>query len=133
MSDPHDTFFVSTDIGRVVVRGDHMYTEYGEVLPSNAAVRLMPVSADNHENYANWSEDYRHEVRKKAQQEEKRRRAFLKKSADEYRQKQEAEQKESSRKKALVEQARSKLTPEEFKAVYDEGYDEGFENGQGCR
>jgi hypothetical protein len=114
MNDPlGDEFFFSPDIGHFVLRDGQMYTQYGEVVPSSAAVRLMPVPAGSHENYADWTEEHRHEVRKAFEKEAQQQKA--------------AEQAESARRDALVEQARGKLTAEEFEAVYDQG----FENGRG--
>ena len=107
-----DQFFWSPDVGQAVQRGDFMYTQYGEVIPSNAWVRMMPTAAHCIiENYADWSEARRLEAREAHAA-----------------QAQAWEAKEAARvaqRDVLVEQARAKLTAEEFNAVYGKGCEDG--------
>jgi hypothetical protein len=110
-----DKFFSSPDVGRLVRRDDLLYTQYGTVLSSDAFVRMMPVDNDAHENYADWTEEHRREVREAFERqchleeiEKAVRRAY---------------------RGALVEQARAKWATEEFEAVYDQG----FAHGRGPR
>ena len=104
-----DEFFYGPDVGQAVRRGGFLYTKYGEVLPRNAVVRMLPCSSVD-ENYADWSEEYRRAVREAYATEDR---------------KMEAEEAECrARRGALVEQARAKLTEEEFDAVYDKAFDD---------
>lgn len=98
-----DRFYFSPDAGRLVERGGKYYTEYGLVMPSSAHIRMMPI--DNvEENYADWSDAKRREVRRAVEAEIK------------------AEEAERSRRIAerdsLAEVAKSKLTEAEYDAVY---------------
>lgn len=106
-----DEFFYGPDVGQAVRRGGLLYTKYGEVLPGNAVVRMLSCSSDGvDENYADWSEEYRRAVREAYATEDRKRKA------------EEAECR--GRRDTLVEQARAKLTEEEFDAVYDKGVDD---------
>lgn len=107
--DRPDRFYFSPDVGHLVWRGDFLYTEYGEVVPSNALVRMMPCVQV--ENYADWNEVHRSTVREAFQTEAR---------------KAEAERIEQrAQRDVLVDQARHKLTDEEFQAVYAKGYEDG--------
>lgn len=111
-----DEFFYGPDVGQAVRRGGLLYTKYGEVLPGNAPVRMLSCAAAGvDENYADWSEEYRTAVREAYATEDRKREA--------------AEDAERAHRATLVEQARAKLTAEEFDAVYDTG----VENGRGYR
>ena len=105
----NDQFCFSPDVGRLVRRGDFFYTEYGEVIPSRSFVRTMP--CEQGENYADWSEAHRNAVREAFQAQWRREDA--------------ARAELRARREALVDQARCKLTDEEFEAVYDKGYEDG--------
>ena len=99
-----DEFFYGPDVGQAVRRGSFLYTKYGEVLPRNAVVRMLSCSSDGvDENYADWSEEYRRAVREAYATEDRKMDA------------EEAERR--AHRDALVEQARAKLTTEEFYAV----------------
>jgi len=106
-----DEFLFSPDIGKLVRRDGYMYTEYGEVAPYSPWVRLMSVPAGSHENYADWSEEYRRAVREVYAAEDRKRKTV--------------EAEDRARRDALVEQARVKLTKEEFDAVFDSGVEGG--------
>ena len=110
-----DKFFWSPDAGRLVQRGAFLYNQYGEVIPAAVLwqIRTMSVSDGSHDNYADWTEEHRHEVHEAAA-----RKFQFEESEQEVR---------LSRRKALVEQARLKLTKEEFDAVYDQGFGHGRE------
>jgi Arc/MetJ-type ribon-helix-helix transcriptional regulator len=107
----NDRFYFSPDVGRLVWRGDFLYTEYGEVIPSNALVRLMPSAHEQFDNYADWSETYRTAIREAFQAEARKAEAVR------------AE--ERAQRELLVDRARHKLTDEEFQAVYAKGYEDG--------
>lgn len=100
-----DEFFCSPDVGRLVRRGDFLYTQYGQVIPCDACVRMLPCAVGEHENYADWSEEQRRRVREVFEAEAQRYRA------------EEADRRE--RRDALVEKVREKLTEEEWDAIYD--------------
>jgi hypothetical protein len=104
-----DEFFYGPDVGQAVRRGGFLYTKYGEVLPGNAPVRMLPCAAVD-ENYADWSEEYRRAVREAYAAEDRKMKA--------------AEAERRAHRDVLVEQARSKLTEEEFDAVYWTGRDD---------
>jgi hypothetical protein len=106
-----DKFFFSPDVGRLVQRGGSLYTQYGTVLSSNTIVRMMPVDYGAHENYADWTEEHRREVREAFE-----RQGQLEEIEDTVR---------LAYRDALVEQARVKLTAEEFDAVYGQGFARG--------
>lgn len=108
-----DRFYFSPDVGRLVCRGDFLYTEYGEVLPINALVRLLMVGdrTPRFENYADWGEEHRVAVHKACQAEARKAEA--------------AKAEQRAQREVLVEQARVKLTAEEFDAVYDKGHEDG--------
>lgn len=106
-----DKFFFSPDVGRPVWRNDSLYTQYGEVLSSGAFVRMMPIDNSTCENYADWTEEYRHEIRQ---------------ALERQRQLEEIEKTvRQAYRDTLVEQIRVKLPKEEFDAVYDQGFTHG--------
>ena len=110
----NDQFSFSPDVGRLVCRGDFLYTEYGEVIPRKGSfIRMMP--CDRGENYADWSEEHRCTVREAFQAQWRK--------EDAARAAARAEQR--ARREVLVNQARCKLTDEEFEAVYDKGCEDG--------
>jgi hypothetical protein len=102
-----DQFGFSPDIGKFVIREGVTYSEYGFVYCQGAIYRGMPCKAGAHENYADWTDTQRAE--KMAQTEAKN---------DQMR---EEQKRRSDARKLLVEQARKKLTEEEFDAVLDYG------------
>jgi hypothetical protein len=106
----NDEFFYGPGVGQAVRRGDFLYTRYGDVLPRNAVVRMLPCSTVD-ENYADWSEEYRRAVRAAYAMEDQKMKA--------------EEAAKRAEREALVEQARVKLTTEEFEAVYDAGFEDG--------
>jgi hypothetical protein len=105
----NDRFFYGPDVGQAVMRGDFLYTKYGEVIPRDALVRMLPCDAVD-ENYADWSEEYRRAVREAYAAEDRKRQA--------------EEAARRVQRDALVAQARAKLTEEEFDAVYWTGRDD---------
>jgi hypothetical protein len=103
-----DEFFYGPDVGQAVRRGGFLYTKYGQVLPRNAVVRMLPCTADGvDENYADWSEEHRSAVHEAYAAEDRKIEA--------------EEAARRAKRDALVVQARAKLTTEEFDAVYDKG------------
>lgn len=110
-----DAFFFSPDLGYLVIRGDSVYTDRGEILLRDAKMRIAPIHSEGHQNYADWSEDQRAAVREKYAQ---RRRALER-------------NKRLFDREELVDKARAKLTIEEFEAVYNEGFESGRDYGPG--
>lgn len=100
-----DQFGYSPDIGKFVTRGDKTYSEHGYIIRKGDGdfFRSMPRDADSHENYADWTDERRAAVldenTRKSQEYEKQR-----------------DTKRDAR-RALVAQAKEKLTEEEFEAV----------------
>jgi hypothetical protein len=106
-----DEFFYGPDVGQAVRRGGFLYTKYGEVLPGNAPLRMLNCSSDGvDENYADWSEEYRRAVREAYAAQARKREA--------------EEAARRAHRDAIVEQARAKLSTEEFDAVYGKGADD---------
>jgi hypothetical protein len=103
-----DEFGYSPDIGKFVTRGGKIYAETGAVYESDSMFRSMPCTADSHENYADWTKEQR-----AAQLAEERR------NHEEYKKQRDVERKA---RRALVAQAKEKLTEEEFQAVL--GYED---------
>jgi hypothetical protein len=106
-----DSFFFSPDVGKLVSRGDFLYTEYGHVVRrSDGAIRMMPIDSVN-ENYADWTEERRCAVRAAIE-----RQCELEKTEETV---------HRAHRDSLVSQARTKLTEEEFEACYDSGFEDG--------
>ena len=105
-----DKFYFSPDAGQLVERGGFYYTEDGYVMPSTSTIRMMSI-AEFSDNYADWSDEKRLKVRKKFERECRARKA--------------KERQLIRERDALVEQAKGKLTAEEFDAVMCAGYAEG--------
>lgn len=108
-----DEFGYSPDIGKFVIRGDKIYSEYGCVYERGGMFRSMPRGADSHENYADWTEQQRAAKLDEAlrNQEEEQNRRNIKRDA----------------RRILVAQAEKKLTKEEFEAVL--GHNESEDRG----
>jgi hypothetical protein len=100
-----DEFGYSPDVGRYVRRYGRLYTEDGCVYEENeyTTIRGMPLGAGAHENYAEWTDEQRARVL-----------AAAKQTYEEYKKVKEAEH--FARLK-LVEQAKAKLTEEEYEAI----------------
>jgi hypothetical protein len=101
-----DVFGYSPDIGMFVTRGDKTYSEHGAVYESGGMFRSLPHAVDSHENYADWTEEQRAakltEVRRSYNERERQRDI------------------EREARRALVAQAKKKLTEEEFQAILDD-------------
>lgn len=103
-----DQFGWSPDVGRFVRREDTIYTEHGHtyVDGDGYAFRVGSMSdtpPTDGENYADWSESKREEVI-----------AMNRARTEKY---EEEEAREVKKRNALVEQAKAKLTPEEYEAI----------------
>ncbi len=107
-----DQFFFSPDVGRLVRRDGFLYTQYGQVLPTKTSfVRMMPVDPAKFENYADWTEAHRRQV--------------LEAYERQWRLEEIEETIHDAYQDQLANQARTKLTDEEFGAVYGQGVRDG--------
>jgi hypothetical protein len=109
-----DIFGFSPDAGGAVIRGGVMYTEHGVVIPNwrETFIRWMPYSAQpsGTENYADWTDEHRQEVRSHAQ-------AL-------YDRQEEKKAAETRARQKIVDRAKAKLTEEEFDAIVAWAQDE---------
>jgi hypothetical protein len=102
-----DQFGYSPDIGSYVKRNGKIYTEYGAVYSDSFLIRSALCSSIS-ENYADWTEEHRAEVK-----------AAFEKKWEEEKNKKDVEK--ASHQK-LIEQAKTKLTEDEFWAVMHNDY-----------
>jgi len=102
-----DEFGFSPDVGKYVRRGRRMHTEYGHIYEAHeqTMIRSMPVVPGSHENYAEWTDEQRAHAL-----------AVVERSSEEH---EKAEAAERSARLKLVEQAKAKLTEEEYEAIVD--------------
>jgi hypothetical protein len=98
-----DEFGYSPDIGKFVVRDGKTYSENGVIYGPDSIFRSVSYDVDSHENYADWTHEQR-----------AARFAEASRIYEEY-EKERIVNRDARR--ALVAQAKEKLTEEEFDAV----------------
>lgn len=104
---PEDGHWYSPDGGSCFVKDGNIYWASGEVMPNTGIRRMMKV--EHGEDYSQWSEEKRANVlaetiKKREAYEQQRQEYYIKQGL-------------------LIESARTKLTEEEFAAVFESGRD----------